>query len=100
MEAKFGPDTTLLRTVPMDELMTMFRLIPAAAKGRYSDRVSASRDRGAMVSACYVFNAAEKRYRKVELDVAGDWEYRNLAPEAQRLASWLASLDRRPQEKK
>jgi hypothetical protein len=98
MEAKFGQSVALIGRVPADELLAMFRLIPAAAKGGYSERVSASRDRGAFVTACYLFDAAEKRYREVELDVKGDWEYRNLAPEAETLTKWLASLDR-PLEK-
>jgi hypothetical protein len=100
LEAKFGPDRTLLRTVSKDELLAMFRLIPAAAKGRNSERVSVSRDRGALVSACYSFDAKKRRYRLIELDVKGDWEYRNLAPEAHKLAEWLATLDRPLQEKK
>jgi hypothetical protein len=99
MEAKFGESVALIGRVPADELLAMFRLIPAAAKGGYSERVSASRDRGAFVSACYVFDAAGKRHREVELDVKGDWEYRNLAPEAETLTKWLAALDR-PLEKK
>lgn len=100
LEAKFGPDRTLLRTVPKDELLAMFRLIPAAAKGRNSESVSVSRDRGALVSACYLFDTTKQRYRRIELDVKGDREYRNLAPEAHTLAEWLATLDQRLQEKK
>ena len=99
MEAKYGQSVALIGRVPADALLAMFRLIPAAAKGGHSERVSASRDRGAFVSACYLFDAAEKRYREVELDVKGDWEYRNLAPEAETLTKWLASLDR-PLERK
>lgn len=99
MEAKFGPDATLLRSVSRDELLAMVRLIPAAAKGSYSEREPVSRDRGALVSACYLVDAAH-RYRRVELEVTGDWKYRNLAPEAQKLAAWLASLDGRPQDRK
>jgi hypothetical protein len=48
-------------------------------------------------SACHVFDAAQKRYSSVELAVTGDWQYRNVAPEAQKLAAWLAPLARPPQ---
>jgi hypothetical protein len=99
MDAKYGRSVALIGRVPADELLAMFRLIPAASKGAYSDRVSASRDRGAFVTMCYVFDAAERRYRAVELDVQGDWEYRNLTPEAETLTKWLAALDR-PLERK
>jgi hypothetical protein len=99
MTAKYGQSPTLIGTVPAGDLLAMFRLIAAAAKGKQSERVSASRDRGALVSSCYLFDAIEKRYREVELDVQGDWKYRNLAPEAVTLTKWLASLDR-PLEKK
>lgn len=100
LEAKFGPGPTLLRTVPKDELLAMFRLIPAAAKGRNSEAASVSRDSGAFVSACYLFDTKTQRYRRIELDVKGDWEYRNLAPEAHQLVTWLAALDQPLQEKK
>lgn len=93
LAAKYGERTTLVRTVPREQLDEMTRLIPAAAKGRLSDRTSPARDSGSLASLCYVFDATRGSYRKVELDVKGDWEYHNLAPEARRLAAWLESLD-------
>jgi hypothetical protein len=99
MENKYGPDTKVLRTVSASELRAMYELIPAAAKGPLSKRVSAGADRGASVSACYLFDPGSNRYREVELEVVGDWTYRNLAPEARKLAAWLASLARPPQDK-
>jgi hypothetical protein len=92
MDAKYGPGSTRVRTVPREELLAMFRLIRGAAAGRYSPRVSAGADRGALVSACYLIDA--ERYREVVLDVKGDWEYRNLTSEAQKLTAWLESLER------
>lgn len=92
LETKYGPSPTVIRTVPREELLEMIRLIPSAARGTYSARTSAGADRGALVSACYVFDADTGLYREVELDVKGDWEYRNLSPEAQKLAAWLESL--------
>jgi hypothetical protein len=53
--------------------------------------------RGSSASSCYLFDAVAKRHREVELDVVGDWTYRNLTPEAQKLTAWLASLDQPPQ---
>jgi hypothetical protein len=99
IEATYGSGIVLVGRVAADELLAMFRLIPAAARAGYSKRVSAGADRGALVSACYLFDAAQKRYRAVELDVKGDWEYRNLAPEAETLAKWLMSLERPPEHK-
>jgi hypothetical protein len=101
MEAKYGPGPTLVRTVPREELLAMFRLIAPAAKGEHSKRAeSGTRDFGSITSACYLFDPAAGRYREVELDVKGDWEYRNLAPEAQKLAAWLESLEPRPGEQR
>ena len=94
MENQYGAERKLLRTVAAGELQAMFQLIPGAAKGQLSKKVSAGADRGAWVSSCYLFDSAGKRYREVELDVVGDWTYRNLAPEAQRLAAWLTTLER------
>jgi hypothetical protein len=94
MEAKYGP-AKLVGTVPAERLLAMYRLIPAAAKGRQSRRTSFAFDFGSLVSSCYVFDAAAGRYQEVELDVKGDWAYHNLAPEAKTLASWLVSLEQR-----
>jgi hypothetical protein len=92
LEATYGSELVPLRTVARPELLAMFRLIPAAAKGRYSPRVSGGADLGSLSSVCYMVDAGDGRYREVELDVTGDWSYRNLAPEAQTLAKWLAAL--------
>ena len=100
MDEKYGSERKLIRTLPTDEVRAMYDLIPGAAKGALSKRVPRGMDMGASVSACYLFDATSKRYRKVELDVTGDWEYRNLAPEARKLAAWLASLASTTQEKK
>ena len=100
LETKYGPSPTLLRTVPREDLLEMIRLIPSAARGTYSARTSAGADRGALVSACYVFDPDTGLYRDVELDVKGDWEYRNLSPEAQKLATWLESLVPAPRRNK
>jgi hypothetical protein len=92
MKDKYGMARKLVGSVPADRLRAMFQLIPAAARGSFSRRVQAGADRGAVVSSCYLFDAAAQRYREIELTVAGDWEYRNLAPEARILATWLESL--------
>jgi hypothetical protein len=94
LDNKYGPDRKPLRTVPASELRAMYDLIPAAANGQLSKKVQAGADMGATVSACYLFDPVSQRYREVELEVAGDWKYRNVAPEATKLAAWLASLAR------
>ena len=92
MDDKYGTERRRIGTVPAVELRAMYQLIPAAARGRFSRTVSGGADRGGVVSSCYVFDTVTKRYREIELTVAGDWEYHNLAPEARTLATWLASL--------
>jgi len=41
----------------------------------------------------YWFDPAAGHYQKIELDVSGDREYRNLSPSAGNLLTWLKSLD-------
>lgn len=92
MEAKYGP-ATQVGTVDRKTLLSMYQLIPPAARGRQTERVHAAYDAGSWVSACYLYDAATKRYREVELEVKGDWEHSNLAPEARVLAAWLRSVE-------
>jgi hypothetical protein len=92
LEAKYDHGRTLIRRIDPQELLKMFSLVKPASKGRYSKRVQRGADQGAIVSQCYVFDGATGRYRAIELKVAGDWHYENLAPSAKELAQWLESL--------
>jgi hypothetical protein len=92
MEAKYGT-STVVGSVDRKTLLSMYKLIPAAAGGRQSPNVHVAYDAGSFVSACFVFDPATKRYREVELEVKGDFERHNLAAEARVLAAWLLSIE-------
>jgi hypothetical protein len=92
LDDKYGDKRTRVRTLSADEVRAMLALIPAAAKGQFSTKVSRSRDAGSWSSACYLFDPSNQTYREIELDVEGDWTYRNLAPEAAQLHAWLSAL--------
>ncbi len=90
---KYGHGRELIKRIDQQELLRLSSLLEPASRGPYSRRVQRGADQGAIVSQCYVFDAATGRYKEIELQVAGDWRYGNLAPSAQELMRWLESLD-------
>jgi hypothetical protein len=94
LEAKYSQGRTLLRTVPPDDIARMRRLIVDASKGSYSEKVQRGADAGARVSSCYLYDGNTKTYREIELDVRGDWSYRNVSPAARQLTEWLTAISK------
>ena len=94
LEEKYSQGRTLLRTVPPDDIDRMRRLIADASKGPYSEKVQRGADAGATVSSCYVYDGNGKTYREIELDVRGDWSYRNVSPAARQLTEWLTAISK------
>src|SRR5207237_106692 len=94
LEAEYSQGRSLVRTVTAQELAKIVPLIEAASRGSYSDRERRGADQGATVTLCYTYDPTTKRYRQVELEVSGDWSYRNLSPGAQQLTRWLTSIVR------
>jgi hypothetical protein len=92
LEAKYSQGRTLLRTVAPEEVARMRGLIAAASKGSYSERKPTAADFGANVSACFLYDPAAKTYRAIELDVSGDWTYRNTSAAAAQLTDWLTAI--------
>jgi len=66
------------------------------SRARETDRsrkkVQKGADMGASASACWVREAGSGGYREIELEVSGDWSYKNTAPAARKLVRWLASV--------
>jgi hypothetical protein len=92
LEEKYSHGRTLIRKIDLQELQEKYKLVEPASKGKMSKRLQRGADQGSSVTRCYLFEAAGERYKEVELKVAGDWSYENLAPSAKKLAMWLASL--------
>ena len=94
LEAKYSQGRELLRNVPPADVSKMHQLIAAASKGAYSKKVQRGADMGAVASSCYLYDAGPKTYREIELDVSGDWTYRNESPAARQLTAWLARISK------
>jgi hypothetical protein len=92
LEAKYTQGRTLLRTVPTDDIARMRGLIADASKGSYSEKVQRAADAGATVISCYLYDENARTYKAIELDVRGDWSYRNVSPAAGQLTEWLTTI--------
>jgi hypothetical protein len=94
LEAKHSQGRTLLRTVPPEDIARMRRLIVDASKGPYSEKVQRGADAGATVISCYLYDETAKTYSEIELDVRGDWSYRNVSPAARQLTEWVTAISK------
>lgn len=94
LEAKHSQGRTLLRTVPTEDVARMRRLIADASRGPYSEKVQRGADAGATVISCYLYDETAKTYREIELDVRGDWSYRNVSPAARQLTEWVTAISK------
>ncbi len=69
-------------------------LIPEAAVGRLSDPENAMADAGGWSYYCYIWDSCNKKYRRILLDLKGDYEQFNKSSAARNLVSWLEEVQK------
>lgn len=62
------------------------------ADGPLSKAENKMADAGAHVYCFYLYEANQKRYRRVLLDMAGDWSQQNLAPNARVIVDFMKNI--------
>jgi len=82
-------DTLFNYQIGTSELSQKIKLIPWAAKGKLSERKQVMSDAGVGGFYCYVWDGSKNKYKKVLLEIKGDWEQTNLSYEAHTLVTWL-----------
>jgi hypothetical protein len=65
------------------------KLIDQAADGTISEPVNVGNDAGGTGLYCYQYNADLGLYKRVLLDVEGDWRYHNESSQAKTITKWL-----------
>jgi hypothetical protein len=68
------------------------KLIDGAANGTFSERENTSNDAGGMEFSCYQFDQELNLYKKVTLNVEGDWSYHNESEEAEKITKWMKKI--------
>jgi hypothetical protein len=89
--ARYAPGRTRAATVPAAEMAQRYAQVLQAREGAPSDRRRRGADMGAVVTRCYLPDAAGV-YREVLLRQTGDWQRENTSPAAAQLSRWLDSL--------
>lgn len=88
----YQPGRKLIATIPADQLQQMIELIPYAAVGSMSEKVSEGADRGAKAWVAYCHDAQTATFKEIELKTQGDWSSHNLATAAAELLNQLNSI--------
>jgi hypothetical protein len=60
--------------------------------GPYTKAVNTMADAGENIRCFYVYEADRKRYKRILLNMTGDWSQENLAPYAKEIADWMKSI--------
>lgn len=95
LDEKYAHGDTLVGRISADTLAMIEQLIPKAATGSLSERLSVGADMGKHEYIAYTVDGRSKMYKKITLRVTGDWEWSNTAREAQQLADILDAITRR-----
>lgn len=62
------------------------------AGGPLSKAENKMADAGALIYCFYLYEADQKRYRRVVLDMTGDWSQQNLSPNAKGIVDFLKNI--------
>jgi len=90
LRAKVHHNDTLRRTVELDTLQWLGSLAVASVGGEYSDTTHPMVDAGTITLCCYVYEADSAKYRRVVLQVNGDYQFYNTATPAVQLSNWMS----------
>lgn len=67
-------------------------LVPSAANGSLSSPKNTLVDAGSLVCECFLYQPRSKRYKRITLDVRGDWSYHNNSDDAKKLVEWMNEI--------
>jgi hypothetical protein len=99
LEDKYSLNRHQRGTVEAQKIVEVRGWLAAARSGSLSKKVQKGADMGSSASVCWVREAGGGHYQLIELEVSGDWSYRNTAAAAAELARWLASVDQNGRNK-
>jgi hypothetical protein len=85
-------DTIYDYQIITSELNKRIHLIPEAAVGRLSELKNAMADAGGWSYYCYIWDSCNKKYKRILLDLKGDFEQFNKSSAARNLVSWLKEV--------
>ena len=89
--AKYGASPELIATVPAAELLDMFALVGDARAGALLTQSNCA-DAGEDQFVAWLYDSSTSTYTPVLLGVDGDTAIRNVSPAANKLVTWLFSL--------
>jgi hypothetical protein len=79
-------------SVSRDTLISYYKLVETASKGKLSDPYNRMFDAGTTVYSGYLYYPTIKKYKQVLIKQWGDWSIDNQSPEADEIFRWLKSV--------
>ncbi len=64
----------------------------SCAEGPMSKATNTMADAGAHIHAVYLYEPVKNRYKRVILEMTGDWSQQNLAPNAKEVVDWMKTV--------
>jgi len=65
----------------------------SCANGPMSKATNTMADAGAHIQAVYLYEPVKNRYKRVILEMTGDWSQQNLAPRAKEVVEWMMTVE-------
>lgn len=83
---------SVMAKVPVADFNTYAAKALACAGGPFSKAENRMADAGEQVYAFYTYDSAKKRYKRILLNMTGDWSQQNLAANASQVTDWMMKI--------
>ena len=84
---------TSIEKVTERKLYLNNKLIQGAAMGTLTEKKNTSNDAGSTKYSCYYYDIEMDAFKKVLLNVEGDWSYHNESTEAKKITTWMKKIN-------
>jgi len=92
MQKNFAACDADLKQISAAEFSSYAEKAATCINGPLSKAENLMADAGAHVWAFYYYDSAKKRYKRVILEMTGDWSQRNLATKSQDIVEWMKTI--------
>jgi hypothetical protein len=93
MQKNLAACDTDLKQVSASEFSLYAAKAATCVNGPLSKPENKMADAGAHIWALYYYDTAKKSYKRVILEMTGDWSQKNLAPNAKEVVDWMMTVE-------
>lgn len=92
MQRNMAACDSVLKKIDSKELALYAGKALSCADGPFTKPQNTMADAGERIFAIYIFDTANRRYKKVILNVTGDWSQQNLAANTKEVVDWMTGI--------